>query len=209
MSIEIRPLDCEHLDEALQVWEVTLGNGFKLDRQEVADRLQNDQGLFYIALDDETGCIVGIKFGYIDGEVCLGRGIGVLPEYRRQGIATRLVRTFEQGLRAIPAVNIYAFGSGTTEGVPFHIAMGYTPQVLVQFTDCDLRHSLDFSGFAIAHEGYNEQYQTYQIFTALDAFQSSLEFLRSLQTQFPQVNVQFFFEKKLEINGCRTKSPPS
>jgi GNAT superfamily N-acetyltransferase len=135
MSIEIHPLTIDRLDEALQVWEATLGNGFKLDRQEVADRLQNGTGLFYIALDDESDRIVGIKFGYLDGEVCIGRGIGILPEYRRQGIATRLLRSFEQDLQANPAIKVYAFGSATTEGVPFHIAAGYNPQVLVQFTD--------------------------------------------------------------------------
>ncbi len=197
MSIDIKPLDIDHLDEALQVWEATLGDGFKLERQEVADRLQNRRGLFYIALDAETGRIVGIKFGYIDGEVCIGRGIGVLLGYRRQGIASRLVRTFEHGLTDFPDVKLYAFGSATSEGVPFHIAMGYAPQVLVQFTGRDLRPSLDFSGFTITHEGYNDQYQTYQIFTALDASQASLDFLRSLQSQYPQVSVQFFFEKSL------------
>ncbi len=197
MSIDIQSLLINRLDEALQVWKATLGDGFKLDRQEVADRLINGTGLFFIALDTGTDRIVGIKFGYIDGEVCIGRGIGVLPEYRRQGIATRLVRTFEQGLQANPAVKLYAFGSGTTEGIPFHISMGYYPQVLVQFTDRDLRPGLDFSMFAITDEGYNEQHQVYQIYVTLEASQANLENLRALQTQYPQVNVQFFFEKSL------------
>jgi len=197
MSIEIHPLTLDRLDEALQVWEATLGNGFKLDRQEVADRLQKGTGLFYIVLDDETDRIVGIKFGYLDGEVCIGRGIGVLPEYRLQGIATRLIRRFEQDLRANPAIKVYAFGSSTTEGIPFHIAMGYSPQVLVQFADRDLRPSLDFTGFTISQEGYNDTYQVYQIFITLDASEANLETLRALQAQYPQVNIQYLFEKTL------------
>jgi ribosomal protein S18 acetylase RimI-like enzyme len=195
MSVTIRPLTLDRLGEALQVWEATLGNGFKLDRQEVADRLQNGTGLFYIALDDETDRVVGIKFGYMDGEVCIGRGIGVLPEYRRQGIATRLLRHFEQDLQANPAIKVYAFGSATTEGVPFHIAVGYYPQVLVQFTDRDLRPSLDFTGFTISQEGYNETYQMYQIFIPLEASQANLDHLRALQVHYPQVNIQYLFEK--------------
>jgi GNAT superfamily N-acetyltransferase len=197
MPIEIQPLTLDRLDEALQVWEATLGNGFKLNRQEVADRLQNGTGLFYIALDDETDRTVGIKFGYFDGEVCIGRGIGVLPAYRRQGIATRLIRRFEQDLQANPAIKVYAFGSATTEGIPFHIAMGYYPQVLVQFTDRDLRPSLDFSGLAISQEGYNDTYQVYQIFIPLDASQANLETLRALQAQYPQVNIQYLFERTI------------
>jgi GNAT superfamily N-acetyltransferase len=197
MPIEIRSLTLDRLDEALEVWGATLGNGFKLDRQEVADRLQNGIGLFYIAMETESSQIVGVKFGYIDGEVCVGRGIGVLPAYRRKGIAARLIRRFEQDLENNPAVKVYAFGSATTEGVPFHIAMGYTPQVLVQFTDRDLRPGLDFTGFWIAQEGYNDTYQVYQIYLALDASHANLDYLRSLQAQHPDVNIQFFFEKVL------------
>ncbi len=163
----------------------------------MADRLQNSTGLFYIALDNETGRVVGIKFGFFEGEVCIGRGIGVLPEYRRRGIATRLVRAFERGMRANPTIKIYAFGSGTTEGVPFHIAVGYIPQALVQFANRELRSSLDFSGFSITQEGYNEQHKVYQIYIMLDAAQSNLNYLRAIQTQYPQVNIQYFFEKVL------------
>ena len=197
MSVTIQPLALDQLAEALQVWEATLGNGFKLDPQEVADRLQNGTGIFYIALDTGTDCIVGIKFGYINGEVCIGRGIGVLPAYRRQGLATRLLRRFEQDLQANPAIKVYAFGSATTEGVPFHIASGYYPQVLVQFTDRDLRPSLDFTQFDISDEGYNEQYQVYQIFIPLDASQANLDHLRAVQAQYPQVNIQYLFERTL------------
>ena len=84
---------------------------------------------------------------------------------------------------------MYAFGSGTTEGVPFHIAMGYYPQVLVQFTDRDLRPSLDFSAFTIIQDGYNEQHQVYQIFITVDASEANLDTLRVLQAQYPQVNI--------------------
>jgi len=197
MSIEICPLTFTRLDDALQVWEATLGNGFKLDRQEVADRLQNGTGIFYVAVEPDSNRIVGIKFGYFEGNVCIGRGIGVLPEYRRQGIATRLVRRFEQDLQANPAIQVYAFGSGTTEGVPFHIAMGYSPKALVQFTDRDLRPSLDFTGFNISWDGYNEQHQVYQIFITLDASQANLTHLRALQARYPQVNIQYLFERTL------------
>jgi len=197
MPIAIRPLVLECLDEALQVWEATLGNGFKLDRPEVAGRLQNGTGIFYVAVDTGSNRIVGIKFGYFEGNACIGRGIGVLPEYRRQGIATRLVRRFEQDLQANPAIQVYAFGSGTTEGVPFHIAMGYIPKALVQFTDRDLRSSLDFSGFNISWDGYNEEHRVYQIYIGLEASQANLDYLRALQAQYPQVNIQYLFEKNI------------
>lgn len=195
MSIEIFPLTLEKLDQALQVWEATLGTDFMLERQEVVNRLQNGQGIFYVAVDTDSNRIVGVKFGFIDEDTCIGRGIGVLPAYRRQGVAKRLVRQFEQDLQAMPAVKLYAFGSGTTEGVPFHIVMGYFPKALVQFTDQNLRPNLDFSAFNITHDGYNDQHQVYQIFIAIDQSQANLDYLRNLQVEYPQVNVQYFFEK--------------
>jgi hypothetical protein len=75
--------------------------------------------------------------------------------------------------------------------------MGYFPQVLVQFTDPDLRPSLDFSGFIITQEGYNETYHVYQIFIPLDASQANLDTLRALQVRYPQVNIQYLFERTL------------
>ena len=198
MAIDIQSLTVKQLDEALQVWEATLGGDFKLDRQEVADRLQHGAGIFYVAVDGETGRMVGIKFGFIDGEVCIGRGIAVLPAYRRQGIATRLILQFEQELHARPAIKVYAFGSDSTEGIPFHIAAGYFPQALIQLTDRELRAALDLSGFVINHEGFNEQYQVYQIFTALDSSQANFDTLRSLQAQYPQVSIQYFFKKTIK-----------
>lgn len=197
MSIEIQPLALSRLDEALQVWEATLGEDFKPDRSDVAERLQNGGCVFLIAVDDETGCVIGVKFGYFEGRACIWHGIGVLPAYRRRWIATRLIRRFEQELRAHPEIEVYAFGSGTSEGIPFHIAMGYLPQALIQFTDRELRPSLYLSGLNINRDGYNEQHQVYQIFAALDSSQSNLETLRLLQAQYPQVNIQFFFEKVL------------
>jgi len=199
MSIEIQSLTLDQLDEALRVWEATLGDGFKLERDEILVRMQNGQGVFLVAFDTAEGQIVGVKFGYLDDHVCIGRGIGVLPAYRRQGIATRLVRKFEQELGDRPEIHLYAFGSATTDGIPFHIAMGYYPQALIQFTDRDLRPQLNLSEFTITHDGFNEQHQVYQIFAAINSSQANLEYLRTLQMEYPQVNVQFFFEKTLSI----------
>jgi GNAT superfamily N-acetyltransferase len=198
MTIDIVKLTSERIDEALQIYETVLGTNFRLDRQEILERSQAERGVFYVAIDADTQAVIGIKFGYIDGDTCVGRGIAVLPAYRRQGIATRLVRQFEEDLLAISSVKQYIFGSARVEGVPFHIAAGYEPHGLIQFGDRSLRERLDMSGFKISYEGYAEQYQTYQIFIALEAPQANLAYLQKLQDEFAETNVQFFFQREFE-----------
>lgn len=198
MTIDIVKLTPERLDEALQVYESVLGTSFRLDKEEILERLQTCRGVFYVAIDTDTQHVIGIKFGYIDGDTCVGRGIAVLPAYRREGTATRLVRQFEQDIQAILAVRQYVFGSSRTEGIPFHIAAGYEPQGLILFRDRLLRDRLDMSGFKITYEGYEEQYQMYQIFIALERLQANLAYLHNLQNEFPETNVQFFFQRTFE-----------
>ena len=81
--------------------------------QEVVRRLENGRGIFYIAVDTATSEIVGIKFGYIEGNTCIGRGIAVLREYRHQEIGTQLLRQFEAELQSTSDVNNYVFGSAS------------------------------------------------------------------------------------------------
>jgi len=57
------------------------------------------------------------------------------------------------------------------------------------------KECLDFTQFNISYEGYNEQHQVYQIFIPLDASETNLDHLRVLQVQYPQVNIQYLFEK--------------
>jgi GNAT superfamily N-acetyltransferase len=139
--------------------------------------------------------MVGIKFGYIDGSTCVGRGIAVLPAYRRRGIGAKLLRLFEQELAARPDLKSYVFGSSTDEGVPFHLAQGYQPRVLFQFEDPALRSKLNLSDMQITHEGYNDTYHVYQIYVELREPDQHLASLRRLQQELPGVNVGFQFSR--------------
>ncbi|MBV7327468.1 GNAT family N-acetyltransferase [Chloroflexi bacterium TSY] len=194
--IQIKSLESHEVDEALTVYEATFGARDHTTKEELITRLEKGTGIFYVAVDIETNQIVGIKFGYTEGTGCIGRGIAVLPTYRRRGIATSLLRHFEAALAASPIITNYAFGSGTDEGVPFHIASGYIPKALLQFNDQELRQQLDLTGFQIAHEGYNETYKIYQIYLELEQPDQNLAYLRQLEEQFPETNVQFMFSKE-------------
>lgn len=197
MSITIEKLTLAKVNEALQLYQQVFGAREHTTSEEIVRRIEDGRGIFYVAVDTETRIVIGIKFGYIEGSTCIGRGIAVLPAYRRQGIGTQLLRHFEAEMRARGDINTYVFGSATDEGVPFHIASGYPPTVLIQFADRQLRERLDLSNFTVTQEGYNQEYKVYQIYLELEEPQRNFAYLRSLQYTFPEANVQFVFSKKV------------
>lgn len=200
MTVQVEKLTSPRVDEAYQLWASVFGERPHTTPQILFDRLADEQGIFYIAVDTQTNQVVGIKFGYIEGDACIGRGIAVLPAYRRQGIASQLLQAFEAEMTANPQVKSYVFGSATTEGIPFHLASGYSPMVLIQFEDRTLREQIDLTSFTITEEGYNETYQVYQIYTTIQAPEQNLAYLRHLQQRLPTADVQFVFSKQLREN---------
>ena len=194
--INIEPLRRSQIDAALQLFQQVLGDHDEIDQAEITSRIENGQGAFYVAIDTATNKIIGLKFGYFQDNTCIGRGIGVHPDYRRHGIATRLLNAFEANLQANTAIENYAFGSATDEGIPFHLAMGYYPRALIQFSDQSLRPKLDLAGLEIADEYYNDTYEVYQIYVEVKEADLSLAHLRALQQDFPETNVQYMFSKK-------------
>jgi GNAT superfamily N-acetyltransferase len=198
MSVIIEKLTPEKVNEALALYQGIFGVREHTTSQEIMHRLSNKHGIFYVAINTETGEIIGIKFGYIEGNTCIGRGIAVLPQYRRRGIGTQLLRRFEEEMRSRSGISNYVFGSASDEGVPFHLANGYLPRVLIQFKNSQLRERLDLSGFTMTQEGYNQKHKVYQIYLELEQPQQNLAYLRMLQRTFPDTNVQFVFSKQVK-----------
>lgn len=69
-------------------------------------RLQRDPQLFVLAFDGDllVGCVMG---GWDGWRGNLYR-LAVLPQFRRAGLASRLVRIVEDRLRELGAIRIYA-----------------------------------------------------------------------------------------------------
>jgi GNAT superfamily N-acetyltransferase len=197
VPIVIQKIAPDMVDQAVAVFRAVLGDFDFVSGAAILARLQQDTGIFYAAFDVDTGRMVGIKLGYIDGSTCVGRGIAVLPDYRRQGIGAKLLHQFEQDLAARGDVSSYVFGSSSDEGVPFHLAMGYQPRALVQFENAALRDKLDLSSMQITHEGYNDAYHVYQVYIELGKQDRNLANLRRMQHEMPEVNVQLLFAKSI------------
>lgn len=204
MSIRIEKLTEVRVEGAMQLYETSFGAKQHTTSQTLLERMNKQTGIFYIAIDEATDRVVGLKFGYLEGDTCIGRGIAVLPEYRRQGIASTLLHHFEADLHAHPTVHHYVFGSATDEGIPFHIASGYQPRALLQFAESQDRGKLNLDNFRITSEGYNEEHQVYQIYLELERPEQNLTYLHHLQTEFPTVNVQFVFSKTFSHSGSES-----
>jgi GNAT superfamily N-acetyltransferase len=207
MSIIIEKLKSEKVSAAMVLYQQTFGPREHTTSQEILHRLNNKRGIFFVALDTETDEIIGFKFGYVEGNTCIGRGIAVLPQYRRRGIGTQLLRRFEEEMQSRSGITKYVFGSASDEGVPFHLASGYLPTVLIQFENSQLREQLDLSGFTIMREGYNPEYQVYQIYLELEQPQQNLTCLRTLQHTFSETNVQFVFSRQMKSDESTRIDP--
>ena len=102
MTISIRlfqfPADYEN---ALRLWQNAgegIGIGPSDQPDEITKKLQRDPDLFLVAEGD--GCLVGTVIGGFDGRRGMIYHLAVAPDYRRKGLANRLMDEVETRLRA-------------------------------------------------------------------------------------------------------------
>ena len=91
MNVKIVPMDASHLDGAAAVEQACFSRPWS--REMLAEELYNDCAA-YLAAEDAEGCVVG----YAGLQVVLDEGyitnVAVLPEHRRQGVASKLLQVF-------------------------------------------------------------------------------------------------------------------
>ncbi len=91
MHVRIVPMNGDHLDEVAELERICFSTPWS--RNMLAEELNNLLSAFLVALDD-TGRVVG----YAGLQVVLDEGyitnVAVLPECRRQGVASQLLEVF-------------------------------------------------------------------------------------------------------------------
>ena len=194
MEFTIKNLKEKQIKEAIRFHDRYLGRHNIVNEQELKKRIRTNRGIFLVA-DDNKNNIIGIKFGYLEGKQCIGRGIAVLPKWRRKGVGSSLVKEFERQLKANKRIKKYVFASATETGIPFHIFMGYKPMVLIQFKNKTLRSKINLSGFKISKEKYKKDYKVYQIYIKIGSSSQNLNNLKRLIKKFPKINIQYVFSK--------------
>ncbi len=171
-----------------------LGKRTFINKKEITNRLKNNTGIFLTAKENDK--IIGIKLGYINGNICIGRGIAIDKEHRRLGIGKSLVKEFEKQLNKYLNIKKYIFASSTLEGVPFDINLGYKPIILLQSSHKILLKETDLKDFTTVDRTYNQDYNLYQAYIKPKR-ELNMEYLSKLKSKYPQVDIQYLFEKDL------------
>lgn len=195
MQYKIVKLKEKEIPILIQIHNKYLGEREYLDRKEILKRIENNTGIFLLAKNVKDQ-IIGIKIGYIEGDICIGRGIAVEKEYRKQGVGRALVKEFERILKQYPKVKKYIFASTTIEGIPFHISLGYKPSILIQSSsEIDIKE-LNLHKDIIKEKVFNKEYNVYQIYTYYNE-ELDYEYFNTLKNRCPNIDIQYLFKKEV------------
>ncbi len=126
-AIAYRDSTVEDIPALFELWQESGSLPTATDSVEALEtRLRRDGELFIVALDGDR--LVGCLMGGWDGWRANLYRLAVRPEYRRRGIAERLVRMVEKRLLELGAVRAYALAVKPeieSVAVNFWNAMGY------------------------------------------------------------------------------------
>lgn len=92
MNIKIVPMTADHLDELEKLERLCFSRPWS--RKMLAEELDNECAAFLVAEDAVTGKAVGYAGLLVVADEGYITNVAVFPEYRRQGIAARLIQVF-------------------------------------------------------------------------------------------------------------------
>ena len=126
MTIDVRPAEPADIETVLAIWAAARSSAARTpdDPDVVSSLLERDPGALLVA--DLDGELVGALIAGWDGWRGNIYRLAVLPDHRRQGIATRLVEAGHDRLRALGARRVTALVGGE-EGAAHRLwrAVGY------------------------------------------------------------------------------------
>lgn len=122
----IRPARRGEIGEVLALWAIarTAAATTPDDERALSGVFERDAGALLVA--ELEGRLVGALIATWDGWRGNMYRLAVIPDHRRQGIATRLVQAGHERLRALGARRITALlGDSDTQAASFWLALGY------------------------------------------------------------------------------------
>lgn len=135
-DIQIRPFVFPTDYEAVvQLWD-SAGEGIRLQRsdqpEEIQKKIARDPDLFLVACD--AGKIIGTVIGGFDGRRGTIYHLAVEPEYRRKGLATRLMAEVESLLKAKGCIRCYLFVTPKNQlAMQFYSDLGWERMTIIPF----------------------------------------------------------------------------
>ena len=97
MHIKIVPMNADHLEELEKLERRCFSRPWS--RKMLAEELENQCAAFLVAQDGETGQVIGYAGLLVVADEGYITNVAVFPEYRRQGVAAKLLAVFENFAR--------------------------------------------------------------------------------------------------------------
>ena len=97
MSIQIVPMNADHLEDLEKLEKICFSRPWS--RKMLAEELENQCAAFLVAQDSVTGQVMGYAGLLVMADEGYITNVAVFPEYRRQGVAAKLIAVFENFAR--------------------------------------------------------------------------------------------------------------
>ena len=93
MSIQIVPMNADHLEELEKLERICFSRPWS--RKMLAEELENQCAAFLVAQDSITQQVMGYAGLLVMADEGYITNVAVFPEFRRQGVAAKLIAVFE------------------------------------------------------------------------------------------------------------------
>ena len=97
MSIQIVPMNADHLEELEKLERICFSRPWS--RKMLAEELENQCSAFLVAQDSITQQVLGYAGLLVMADEGYITNVAVFPEFRRQGVAAKLIAVFENFAR--------------------------------------------------------------------------------------------------------------
>ena len=97
MSIQIAPMNADHLEELEKLERICFSRPWS--RKTLAEELENQCAAFLVAQDSITQQVMGYAGLLVMADEGYITNVAVFPEFRRQGVAAKLIAVFENFAR--------------------------------------------------------------------------------------------------------------
>ncbi len=91
-NINIVPMNADHLEELEKLERICFSRPWS--RKMLGEELENDCAAFLVAEEPETHRVLGYAGVLVMADEGYITNVAVFPEYRRQGIAARIIKVF-------------------------------------------------------------------------------------------------------------------